>query len=85
MDEAIVDVADIVLFDTKTEIALFVLVDSGWAVVENHDPDSDIEFTIVDQQWVFNVFLYNKLSITTFISYKPYLSNNPQSHLMKAH
>lgn len=67
MDEAIVDVTDVVLLNTKPEIALFVLVDSGWSIIEDHHPNSNIEFAIIDQQRVFNVFLDNKLSITTCI------------------
>ena len=65
----IIFVSQIILGRTRSKIA--VLVDVNSKIISNNSPDSDIEFSIIIQKWLLNVFLYHpKRILLVFLKYK---------------
>ena len=65
MRETIIDVVQRILIVSKAKIALLIEPYFGRGEVLDEDPLPDIELPSLNEQWVFDVFLYDKLSELT--------------------
>jgi hypothetical protein len=63
MDEPIVQLFWVIVFQAKSDIVLCVEPYPRWIVVLDYYPLPDVEFATFDQQWIFNVLLNDILSL----------------------
>jgi hypothetical protein len=58
MYKAIIKTFRVILFEAKSNIELSVEPNSRRIIIFNNDPLSDIEFSVFDEERIFNIFLY---------------------------